>query len=137
MERKLLLEKILNMNWTIENIEDKNFVKVIADGAFDADAHLEMLKDLVARRFWKPGTAVLIDFRGVETAGVSLEDIRQASGNRQQIDDRLGDGKSAYLMKSLADFARGRQFQLLTEDKVASALCIFMDEDKALNWLQN
>lgn len=123
------------MNWRIENIRDENFVKIVANGAFDADAHLKMLEDLVSRRFWEPGTSVLLDFRAIETAGVNLKDVRQASGNRQEIDARLGGGKSAYLMKSLADFARGRQFQLLTEDKVTSKLCIFMDEEKALEWL--
>ncbi len=38
-------------------------------------------------------------------------------------------------MNSLSDYARGRQFELLTDDKVSTDIEIFMDEEKALSWL--
>lgn len=122
------------MNWTIEKIDDGNFVKVTAEGLFDVEEHFTMLEELVSRRFWRAGTAILFDFRLLEFVG-DIETVRQASANRQQFDLRLGDGKSAFLMKSLADFARGRQFQLLTENKVSSDLGVFMEEDKAVEWV--
>lgn len=123
------------MNWTIEKSETESFARVALEGVFDANEHFKMLEDLLGREFWKPGTPVLFDFRGVEFVGTDIEDVREASLNRRRNDARIGDGKSAYLMKSLTDFARGRQFQLLTEDKVASELRIFMIDDEALRWL--
>jgi len=125
------------MRWTVEKFEAEPFARVASEGVFNADEHRRMLEDLLARDFWKPGTPVLFDFRNLEFTGTNIEDVREASSNRREKDANLGNGKSAFLMKSLTDFARGRQFQLLTEDKVASELRIFMREDDALNWLEN
>lgn len=125
------------MNWTVQKLETEPFVRVAAQGVFDPDEHLEMLDDLLSRRFWQPETPVLFDFRNVEFGETNLDDVRQASLNRQKNDARFGCAKSAFLMKSLTDFARGRQFQLLTEDKVCAALRIFMEEDQALHWVED
>ncbi len=40
-------------------------------------------------------------------------------------------------MKSLTDFARGRQFELLTEHDMEAEISVFLDEDKALEWLRS
>ncbi len=125
------------MNWTVEKLETEPFVRVAPEGVFDPDEHCRMLEDLLTREFWKPGMPVLFDFRKLEFTGTNIEDVREASLNRRNNEARIGDGKSAFLMKSLTDFARGRQFQLLTEDKVSAELHIFMEEDKALRWLEN
>lgn len=125
------------MNWTVEKLETEPFVRVAPEGVFDPNEHLRMLEDLLTRRFWKPGTPVLFDFRNLDFVGTDIEDVREASDNRRKNEARIGGGKSAFLMKSLTDFARGRQFQLLTEDKVSAELRIFMEEEQALRWLEN
>ncbi len=125
------------MNWTVEKLETEPFARVALKGVFDSDDHLRMLEDLISRRFWKPSTSVLMDFRGVEFTDTNIEDVKEASANRRRNDGRLGDSKTAFLAKSLTDFARGRQFQLFTEDKVSGILRIFLDEKQALDWLED
>lgn len=125
------------MNWTVEKLETEPFVRVRVVGAFDPDEHSKMLDDLLSSALWQLGRCVLFDFRATDFVGTNLEIVRRASINRQREDARFGCGKSAFLMKSLTDFARGRQFQMLTEDKVCATLRIFIEEDQALDWLVN
>ena len=123
------------MDWSAEYIKDKQFVRIVAEGEFNVEDQLQMMKDITSRKFWRAGMNILCDFRKLEFDADSLEAIRQVSANRQKMEAKIGNGKSALLMKSLADFARGRQYQLLTSSKVSARYQVFTDEDKALDWL--
>lgn len=123
------------MNWKVENIENPHYVRVITQGDFTVGDQLKMIEDIVSRDFWRPGTDVLFDHRKLDFGVTDINLIREASGNHIKNDDKIGDGKAAILMKSLPDFARGRQFELLTEAKVSAKMRIFKDEDEALSWL--
>lgn len=123
------------MNWTVENIENQPYVRVVTGGDFSVGEQLKMIEDITSRDFWRPGTNVLFDHRKLDFGVTDINLIRQASDNHIKNDAKIGDGKAALLMKSLPDFARGRQFELLTESKVSAKLRIFKDEDEALQWL--
>ena len=123
------------MNWIAEYIKDKEFVTVVTSGNFSLEDHARMIEDIVSRKFWKPGTDVLFDNRGLEFGQTDIEAMRRASTNHKENDDLIGDGKAAILMKSLTDFGRGRQFELLASGKVSAKLKIFTDETAALTWI--
>lgn len=38
-------------------------------------------------------------------------------------------------MRSPSDYGRGRQFELMMEDRISASLCIFLDEAEARDWL--
>jgi hypothetical protein len=48
---------------------------------------------------------------------------------------RIGYGKAAIPLRTLADYGRGRQFELLTDCRVGAQLQVFRDEAEALHWL--
>ncbi|MET0752843.1 MAG: hypothetical protein ABWZ66_05700 [Pyrinomonadaceae bacterium] len=123
------------MNWTVENIENQPYIKVVTGGDFSIDEQLKMIEDITSRDFWRPGTDVLFDHRKLDFGVTDINLIRKASDNHIRNDAKIGNGKAAILMKSLPDFARGRQFELLTESKVSAKLRIFKDEDEAIKWL--
>lgn len=123
------------MDWSAEYIESEHYVRIIFKGDFTAEGQLQMMEDITARKYWQPGMNVLCDFRNVEFDADSLAAIREASMNRGKKEKKIGNGKSALLMNSLADYARGRQYQLLTESKVSARLRVFTDEKEALDWL--
>lgn len=123
------------MNWKVENREDKDFVKVATSGNFTIEDHEKMITDIVSRDFWTPGKDVFFDNRDLNFGQTSVEIMKRASENHQRYDKSIGNGKTAILMKSLVDFGRGRQFELLSSDNVSARLRIFMDEQDALNWL--
>jgi hypothetical protein len=123
------------MKWLAEYIKDKNYVCIVAEGKFTAEDQLKMMEDVSRREYWQPGLNVLCDFRKLEFDIDSLAAIREASANRQKNEAKIGSGKSALLMNSLADYGRGRQYQLLTESKVSAQIRVFTDENEALDWL--
>jgi hypothetical protein len=123
------------MNWTVENIESLPYIKVVTGGDFTVGEQLKMIEDITSRDFWRPGMNVLFDHRKLDFGVTDINLIRKASDNHVKNNEKIGGGKAALLMKSLPDFARGRQFELLTESKVSAKLRIFKDEDEAVQWL--
>lgn len=125
------------MHWSIELIEDKNYVKVMLTGAFDAGEHLRMVEDILAQKYWKSDMSVLIDSRNVSYLNVGIEVMRQASDNMAKFDAQIGSGKAAILMESLSSFGKGRQFEILADEKASANIRVFLDENQAIEWLDS
>jgi hypothetical protein len=123
------------MEWTVEHRTAQDYVVVTTHGSFSADDHLRMTQDIVERDWWRPGLAVLFDHRELDFGASGLATMRRAGDNHTANDARIGDGKAAVLMKTVADYGRGRQFELLTEGQVGARMRIFLDEEEALAWL--
>lgn len=123
------------MNWTIEYIEKLNFVKIATEDDFTVSDHLAMIEDIISQKFWKPGMDTFFDNRKLEFNETTIDLMKKVSENHKTYEAQIGNGKAAILMKSLTDYARGRQFELLTSHQVSAKVNIFMDEDKALKWL--
>lgn len=123
------------MEWTIGHGSSRDYLVVATRGAFSVDDHRRMIEDIISRDFWRPGMSVLFDHRELDFGDSGLAVMRQAAENHLARDICIGDGKAAILMKTLADYGRGRQFELLTEGQVGARLQIFRDEAQALHWL--
>lgn len=123
------------MNWSATYIQDKHYVEIVFEGDFTAEGLIQMMDDVVAREYWKPGMNVLSDFRKVKFDADSLAAIRKVSEGRLKKEKQIGSGKSALLMNSLADYGRGRQYQLLIESKISASLRVFTDKKEAIDWL--
>ena len=124
------------MDWTIEYIEDKHYVRVNSEGKFNLQDHQRKIEEIVSKDYWKPGMNILFDCTQVDFTGRDLEDVRKVVSDYANKKDLIGHGKIAMLMKSLTNFARGRQFQILTEDKISADVGIFLDENQSLDWLE-
>ncbi len=123
------------MDWIAEFKKDKDFATVRTNGNFTLADHARMIEDIVSRDFWKPGTDILFDHRQLQFGFTTIGLMARASANHEKNDERIGDGKAAILMKSIADFGRGRQFEMIAADKVSARLKIFLDEESAVKWL--
>ena len=123
------------MNWIIKYIEDQRFVTISYEGLFSVEEQLMAIEDLLSRKFWQPGLPILIDHRKLDFGSTNISMLQQPAIFHQKNDARIGRGRIAVLMKSLSDFGRGRQFELLTKGKISAKLEIFLEEEKALNWL--
>lgn len=123
------------MKWTVEFSSSLSIVKIVTGGIFTVDDHLKMVEDIISQPFWKPGMDTLFDHRNLEFVKTDIQIMKAVSENHKKFEKQIGGGKAAILMKSLTDFARGRQFELLTGSSVSAKLNIFMDERKALEWL--
>ena len=123
------------MDWTIEQARGREHLVVTTRGEFTVNDERRMVQDIVSRDSWRPATPVLFDHRALDFGDTGLAEMRQAAETHLSNDLRIGEGKAALLMKSLADYGRGRQFELLTEGQVGARMHVFMDEAQALRWL--
>jgi hypothetical protein len=94
-----------------------------------------MIGDIVGRPDWRPGTDVLFDHRNLSFDDVDLSAMYQAASNHLRNDAHIGSGKAAILMRSLGDFGRGRQFEMLTDGRISATLRVFLVKAEALEWL--
>jgi len=123
------------MRWTVELPGADGYALVTTSGVFDVSDHVEMIRDIVTRPGWRPGMDVLFDHRALDFGDADLRAMYQAGDNHLRHDERIGDGRAAILVRSLSDYGRGRQFELLTEGRVAATMRVFMDEAEARDWL--
>lgn len=123
------------MNWKIEYIEKKNFVKIVTEGDFTVSDHEAMIEDITSQKFWKPDMDTFFDNRKLEFNETTIELMKKVSENHKSHEKQIGGGKAAILMKSLEDYLRGRQFELLTSHQASAKMNIFMDEADAIKWL--
>lgn len=124
-----------SMDWSIEFANDKNYVKVVLTGDFNASDHRRMIEDVLSQKYWKSGMNILLDSRLVDYNKATLDVMRQAGDNMSRFETEIGSGKAAVLMETIASFGKGRQFEILTEDKTAAKIRIFLDEIQAVQWL--
>ncbi|MGC2238851.1 MAG: hypothetical protein WA584_22035 [Pyrinomonadaceae bacterium] len=124
------------MNWTIGKVEKKLFVRITLEGDFDIKDFFEIFGSLFALEYWQMGMHLLFDDSRLNLSEINYEMIRHASDCYSHHYSNIGDGKIAMLMKSVPDFGRGRQFQLLTEMQVPANINIFTDEAEAVIWLE-
>jgi hypothetical protein len=125
------------MNWTVHKTAGQSYVTVVTQGEFNVADHEKMVEDIVSSDFWKPGTDVLFDHRNLQFGLTNYSSMMQASDTHKKHEQQIGDDKAAILMRSLVDFGRGRQFELMTSEKVSAKLRIFLDEKEAVNWLNH
>ncbi len=123
------------MKWTIGKTEEQCFVRVTLEGEFSTDEFSEIFGDLFAREYWQLGMHILFDESKLSLCDIDYQIIRHTSECYAKHFYHIGDGKIALLMKSLSDYGRGRQFELLTEMKIPTSICIFMVEEEAISWL--
>lgn len=123
------------MKWTVNFNEVCGAAVVRTRGVFNVSDHGRMVEDIVSREEWRPGHSILFDHRELSFDSIGYEDMVRARENHLAHEARIGNARSAILMKSAADYGVGRQFQLLAEGRVSADLEIFADEQAATAWL--
>jgi hypothetical protein len=124
------------MDWTFEFASRQGYVLIVTRGEFNLADHRRMVESLLSSPEWRPGIAALFDHRQVRFGGeIGFDEMLEAKSIHVSNDTRIGNGKSAHLMRSSADYGLGRQFQNLTGGKVSARVRIFQDEAAAVAWL--
>ena len=123
------------MEWTVEFDESRGAAIVTTSGVFNDRDHARMVADIVGREEWTPGHPVLFDHRALDFGAAEYRHMRAARDNHLLHEREIGAARSAILMKSIADYGRGRQFQLLVDGVASAHLGVFTDEEAAWQWL--
>ena len=123
------------MEWTVEFDGRRGAAVVTTRGVFTDADHARMVADIVGRAEWSPGHPVLFDHRALDFGAAEYRHMRAARDNHLAHEQEIGAARSAILMRSVADYGRGRQFQLLVEGLASADLAVFTDEEAAWQWL--
>jgi hypothetical protein len=123
------------VEWDVVFDESRGVAIVTTRGVFSDVDHARLVADVVSRPQWHPGHRVLFDHRALDFGGASYQHMLAARDNHVAHDARIGAARSAILMKSIADFGRGRQFEQLVDGVVSADLAVFIDEMAAWQWL--
>jgi hypothetical protein len=123
------------MDWTFEFDAQQGYVLIVTRGDFNLADHRTMVESLLSNPQWRSGTATLFDHRQVRFGDIGFNEMLEAKSIHVSNDTRIGNGKSASLMRSDADFGLGRQFQHLTGGRVSAQVRIFLNEAEAVAWL--
>jgi hypothetical protein len=123
------------MEWTVDFDRSTGTAIVTTTGVFNVLDHARMVADVVSRQEWHPGHPVLFDHRALDFGAAGFPHMSAAGDNHLRRDEQIGAARSAILMRSVADFGRGRQFQLIVDDSVSADIAVFLDEDAAWHWL--
>ena len=127
------------MKWTIEYIKDKRYIRVNSEGKFNHKDHQRKMEEIVSKDYWKPGMNILFDCTKVDFSGRDLDDVRKVVSDYANKKELFGRGRVALLMKSLADFGRGRQLQILTTEtteRISADVRVFLNEKQSPDWLE-
>lgn len=122
------------MEWTIEFDEARGVAIVTTRGVFNDVDNARMVAEIVSHPKWIPGHRILFDHRMMDFGNAGYQQMLRAGGTHRAHDDRIGNARSALLMKSMADYGVGRQFEHMVDD-VRAELGVFIDEDAAWRWL--
>lgn len=123
------------MDWNIYTVSGPPFVKVKTSGDFNLADYRRMVENIISQDFWIPGLRVLFDHKKLNFGSTSINEISGVSRTHQMYEKEIGGGKAAILMSSIAGFGRGRQLELITNDKISEKLQVFLDEKEAIDWL--
>lgn len=124
------------MYWKIEFLEKLNLVRIIYWGNYSTENSLKAKEDYLTTDFWHPGMSVLNDCRLTSFGTISLEQLRTVARFISQNQEKYGHSQIAYLVKSESDFGIIRQLMAMTEFYTHTRLRVFLNETKALEWLQ-
>jgi len=123
------------MYWTIEWLDEPGYVRVALSGPYSLDDIPQMVSDIGARDFWRPGRSLLIDDSAVDVVNCTTYDIEKMSEIFSKLDDTFGKSKVAIVAGSDLQYGLARQFQSLAEINTLAQIGVFRDACDAIHWL--
>ncbi len=123
------------MKWTIKHQSSPDLFIVDCEGEFTAVDCNSMQDELLSQNDWLPGTGILLDYRDANFAGVRLSELERVGLYHSQLSPRWGPSRMALLMKPGRDFGLARQYELLHESAVSTAMMVFLTTEEAIDWL--
>ena len=115
------------------------------DGLFEVttvgDATLQGFNDFVKAIFeheeWKPGGRILLDHTKLNTAPLTVEEVRAIANIATKYNEQFGKAKLALVVDRDLEYGMARMWQVFVETEVWYASeKLFRDRDEAVAWLK-
>lgn len=126
----------MNMDWTIEFIEEYDFVTIETEGYFSNDDSCMLLRDLIYQEYWKPELKVFFDHRNRDYQTTESAQIEKLNIDFIKDEVFIYCNKIAILLKANCDPERDREINSLTKVEGFPPVRMFRNADDALRWIK-
>ena len=123
------------MNFSIKYEEIGAVFLIETEGDFNFDEFRTLNEQLFAEKNWKPGTKCIFDHRKTNFHAISNEDLERVAKYHIKNNDKIGNGKTALVMKDLGNYGIARMYEGNTEYRVDTKFMAFTDINKAKEWI--
>jgi len=124
------------MNYKISYLDAAGSLVVKADGRMNADDYISMAKDLLKHPRCLAGINVIFEHTGLEFAGVSADDLQKIRAFHMQNEERIGNGKSAIVVKAGMSLEWHKLWSSGEKIKTANIVRVFENYEDALKWIK-
>ena len=125
------------MKHSLKVTENCRIFTVITEGDGDVEGIIAFLKDIIDHPQWVRGNYILLDHRALKINSITVSGREAVSEYFKSISYRLGNGKIALVMKRDVDYGIARAWEIITQDDVDIEVNVFLEYEKALDWLKN
>lgn len=103
------------------------------------DAELQGFKDFLiavfAHEYWHPGGALLINHSELNSAPLTIDNLRALAFFIETLQAQIGQAKIAILVARDLEYGIGRMWEALVPEEKEYARELFRSRDEAISWL--
>ena len=123
------------MEWKF-NFGDDGVIETKVKGVFSLNDLKSLIQQMVSDNNWKPGLNRLFDCRDMDAKALDINTMFNIGKIQQEYKEKIGRGKLAILVKNAGDYGAGISYKDIVNDKAGSKVLVFLNYDKALEWLK-
>jgi hypothetical protein len=123
------------MQWEIGFSQDHPLMTIRAWGPAALQGFVDYLTQALADPRWKPQIQVLLDFRELDLATVSSDDMRRLVSFQRPLKESLSPGKLALVVGRPVDFGMARMWEVLSSE-IGLTQGVFYSLEEAFDWLK-
>ena len=123
------------MEWKF-NFRNDGILEIKANGVFSFIDFKSMVRQMISDKKWKPGLKRLFNCRDLDVKTLDINTMFNIGKIQQEFKEEIGGGKLAILVKNTIDYGTGISYKDIVDNKIGSKVIIFLEFDKALEWLK-
>lgn len=124
------------MEWKF-NFRDDGILETKAKGVFTIDDLRALVLQMISDSRWKPGINRLFNCIELDAKTIDINTMFNIGKIQQEFVEELGGGRLAILVKNTIDYGAGISYKDIVNEKIKSKVQIFLNYDKATEWLKN
>lgn len=123
------------MKYTIDYLNPENLFIIKTNGDMTGKDFVDMAEGILSHPDHRPNGKVIFDHRKLNFNNVPLEDIEQIRDFHRKNENKIGNGKSAIVVKSQAEWDNiWKQGEKINTENIVK---IFDDFNDAIKWIKN
>ena len=108
------------------------FDQIVASGAADYDTMVAMITELISRPEWRPGSAILLDYRAFDAGPLKVGEISRLAELVSEHRSRIGPARLLFVVSRNLEFGLVRMWEAYVSGNWDGDAMIFKSREEAL-----